>query len=121
MKKLLLLLLTITLSCSNDEEQSGSLQIPDRFVGDWVSGNTLAKVRTNRLEIDFEYEPTIVRTEGTTTVDNGATHFEAELPNNERLVLLFRENDEDTPDDDVIGITLFGEKETITSDFYFRE
>ena len=30
-----------------------------------------------------------VRTEGTTTVDNGTTLFKADLPNSEELVLLY--------------------------------
>jgi len=71
-----------------------------------------AKIETHKLTVITNKE-TIIRTEGTTTVENGTTHFEATLPNNERLILLFREGC-------CIGISLFDKNNSpvFTNDYY---
>ena len=102
MKKLfyILLLAAALISCQGEEIEQGSLDIPQRFVGEYVgnAAHYTVKIERHKLSVITE-EQVFVRTEGTTTIDNGTTHFEASLKDGERLVLLFREGC-------CIGITL---------------
>lgn len=108
MKKLTLsiaiVLLTLT-SCSTPDQEN-KLSIPQRFIGNWEktpTGNTKCKIETNKLSIIQE---NITRTNGTVTEDNGSTLFKADLGNGETLILLLATYSQDTPNDDVLGITI---------------
>jgi hypothetical protein len=106
-----LVLLTLT-SCSTPDQpttennQGQTLNIPQRFIGNWEktpTGNTKCKIETNKLSIIQE---NITRTKGTVTEDNGSTLFKADLGNGETLILLLATYNQDTPNDDVLGITI---------------
>lgn len=117
MKKLLILLTTVLfISCQSEEiTQVGSLTIPERFWGDWrgVQSGYEAHIEKHKITLQTRQGLEIV-TEGETTVDNGTTHFEAELPNNEKLVLLLNNQN-------VLGITLYRDGVWVISEFYTEE
>ena len=124
MKKLItFLLFSFLLSCSTEQENKDVISssfIPERFVGNWLSVNSLsAKIKTEKITVETDKE-LITRTKGTTIEDNNTTLFRTDLGNKEELILLFRERDEDTKDDDMIGITLYRDGKTITNTYYLR-
>ncbi len=123
MKKLLILLLfSFLLSCSTEQENNSSYFIPERFVGEWISASQSfsAEIKTEKITIETDKE-LITRAKGKTIEDNNTTLFRTDLGNKEELILLFREFDEKTKDDDMIGITLYRDGETITNTFYLRK
>lgn len=121
-KLLILLLFGFFISCSTQQEtSSNSSFIPERFVGNWLSVNSLsAEIKINKITVETDKE-LITRTKGTTIEDNNTTLFRTDLGNKEELILLFREFDEKTKDDDMIGITLYRDGETITNTYYLRK
>ena len=122
MKKLItFLLFSFLLSCSTEQENISSSFIPERFVGNWLSVNSLsAEIKTEKITVETDKE-LITRTKGTTIEDNNTTLFRTDLGNKEELILLFRERDEDTKDDDMIGVTLYRDGKTITNTYYLRK
>jgi len=125
MKKLLILsLFSLLLSCNKEHESSSSNSsfIPERFVGNWISASKSfsAEIKTEKITIETDKE-LITRTKGKTIEDNNTTLFRTDLGNKEELILLFREFDEKTKDDDMIGITLYRDGKTITNTFYLRK
>jgi hypothetical protein len=114
MKKLILsiaIILTLN-NCSTSDQsttennQGQTLNIPQRFIGNWEktpTGNTKCKIETNKLSVIQE---NITRIEGTVIQDNGSTLFKANLGNGETLTLLLATYNQDTPNDDVLGITI---------------
>lgn len=97
MKKLLTLvaLLFSLIGCNTPETPTtentqGSLFIPERYHGEFhsVQGNLYAKIEAHKLTAEIGNGATEIKTEGITTIDNGTTHFEATLSNNEKLILL---------------------------------
>ena len=124
MKKLItFLLFSFLLSCSTEQENKDVISssfIPERFVGNWLSVNSLsAEIKINKITIETKKE-LITRTKGTVIEDNGTTLFRTDLGNKEELILLLRENSEKTKDDDMIGITLYRDGKTITNTYYLR-
>lgn len=126
MKKYVILLLTLSLlSCSTDETEVQTTNfIPERFIGNWKkspTGNTKCEVTTNMLSIIQE---NITRTSGTVIQDNGSTLFKADLGNNETLTLLLATYSPNTPNDDVLGITITDSdtpNNYVTNGYYTRE
>lgn len=127
MKKLLILLLfSFLVSCSTEQENNSSSFIPERFVGNWISASKSfsAEIKTEKITIEISNgidKELITRTKGTTIEYNNTTLFRTDLGNKEELILLFRERDENTKDDDIIGITLYRDGETITNTYYLRK
>lgn len=122
-KLLILLLFGFFISCSAEQKNKDVISssfIPERFVGNWLSVNSLsAEIKINKITVETNKE-LITRTKGTTIEDNNTTLFRTDLGNKEELILLFRERDENTKDDDMIGITLYRDGKTITNTYYLR-
>lgn len=120
MKNILLIFLSLFfLSCSTEQDNSSSF-IPERFVGDWISPYGFsAEIKTNKITIETEKE-LITRTKGTTIEDNKTTLFRTDINNNEQLLLLLREREQNTKEDDIIGISFYRDGELINNRYYYR-
>ncbi len=125
MKKLFLLVgLFLVMSCSKEEipVEENTLQIPQRFTGDWINGNYReATLTLNSLIVETQDFGTQKRTKGIVTKDNGDTLYEADLENGEHLTLLYRANNTSIIEDDVIGITLTSEGKMYVSSSFSRQ
>lgn len=126
-KNLITLLLTISLlGCNTDETEVQTANfIPERFTGNWKKSptrNTKAEIRVDRLTIIQE---NITRANITEVIqDNGSTLFKANLGNGETLTLLLATYNTDTPNDDVLGITITNSNTPnvyVTNGSYTRE
>lgn len=119
-KYLTLIIVFVILSCSNESSSdspenqniSGTLNIPEVFRGEFegVQTHHWAKIYENYLQVETDSGIKTI-TQGTDEYFNGNNHYEVDLPNNEKLVLLFGNN--------YVGITVFdSEGEWIISDYF---
>jgi hypothetical protein len=112
-KSILLLVFVFSLPCSNDSDNiSGSLDIPEVFIGEYegVQTEKIAKIHHSYLEIETDQGKKRI-TEGENEYFNGSNHYEVDLPNDERLVLLSGNG--------YIGITIFSSSGSwIISDYF---
>lgn len=120
MKKLILLLSVLLFSCSAEETEQATLNIPERYWGNFGTENRRVSIESNRITIKTPDE-TLTRSNGSTTLDNNNTHYEAKLLNNEKLILLLNVGDVSTESDDIVGVALFKNDVAIVSEHYMRE
>lgn len=106
---LTILLATLLLSCTADDNAIGNLQIPDKFIGDWVNDdeNAFAIVTNNSVEFDFGNGDVILLTEAISVIYDGDADFIADLPNNERLILIFAIRNVNDNSDDKLSIDFY--------------
>lgn len=115
MKKFLLLpILLLSLACSTDAETDnfGDLNIPEVFRGEFTGIHTLhwARVTQTQVEVETDGGLKTINT-GKNQYFNGEDKYEVDLPNNEKLVLLYGNG--------YVGITVFNnEEEWIISDYF---
>ena len=115
MKKLLLVLFSavLLLSCSADEvEITGNLNIPEVFRGRLISSDEVNTAIITQTYLKVDGVKTITNAESEEF--NGSNHYEAELANDEKLVLLYG--------NDYVGITIYdSDGNWIISKFFYKE
>ena len=114
MKIILVLLVSVlALSCTTDKTvDAGTLRVPDQFLGTYVGVQTKysALIQSNKITLETD-EGIVVRNNGTVTV-NTSNHWEVDLGNNERIVLLKGA---------YLGITMYRDGDWVISDYYVKQ
>ena len=110
-----ILLVSLLISCTPEDNQQGSLNIPERYWGNYTGVNTRFKATIEAHKITVVTpNKTYVRTEGTTISDNGSSLFQANLLGEEKLAL--------AKDAYYVGINIYTPQNgwVFAADYYFK-